>query len=82
MNERRKTSLRHEVDFMVGFPFKSEGYSPEGVKLLRGDNIAQGSLSWHDAKRWPAAQQKSFQAYELQEDDIVLAMDRPWIKAG
>lgn len=82
MNERRKTSLRHEVDFMVGFPFKSEGYSPEGVKLLRGDNIAQGSLSWHDAKRWPAAQQKSFQAYELQEDDIVLAMDRPWIDSG
>jgi len=82
MNELRKTTLRNEVDFLVGFPFKSEGYSSEGVRLLRGDNIAQGTLSWSDAKKWPIYEHGNFEPYELQEGDIVLAMDRPWIDAG
>jgi type I restriction enzyme S subunit len=82
MNELKKTTLRNEVDFLVGFPFKSEGYSSEGVRLLRGDNIAQGTLSWNDAKKWPTSQQEDFELYELQEGDVVLAMDRPWIDAG
>lgn len=82
MNDLRKTTLRNEIDFLVGFPFKSEGYTSEGVRLLRGDNIAQGVLSWLDAKKWPASQSDDFKVYELQEGDIVLAMDRPWIDAG
>ncbi|PKO85893.1 MAG: restriction endonuclease subunit S [Betaproteobacteria bacterium HGW-Betaproteobacteria-12] len=82
MNELRKTTLRSEVDFLVGFPFKSDGYSSDGVRLLRGDNIAQGTLSWSDAKKWPTSQCEDFEPYELQEGDIVLAMDRPWIDAG
>ena len=82
MSEWRKTTLRNEVDFLVGFPFKSEDYTSEGVKLLRGDNIAQGTLSWSDAKKWPTSQRENFKLYELQEGDVVLAMDRPWIDAG
>jgi len=82
MSDLRKTTLRNEVDFLVGFPFKSEGYTSEGVRLLRGDNIAQGTLSWSDAKKWPTSQREDFEPYELQEGDIVLAMDRPWIDAG
>ncbi len=82
MSDLRKTKLRNEIDFLVGFPFKSTGYTSEGVKLLRGDNISQGTLTWNDAKRWPTTDLEKFKSYELQVGDIVLAMDRPWIDAG
>ena len=74
--------LGNEIDFLTGFPFKSVGYLNEGIKLLRGDNIAQGKLSWGDAKMWPISEQKAYKIFELQESDVVLAMDRPWIDAG
>lgn len=82
MNELRKTTLGKEIDFLTGFPFKSDGYVKQGVRLLRGDNIAQGSLTLNDAKKWPEDEREKFECYELQEDDVVLAMDRPWIDAG
>lgn len=76
MNELRKTTLGKEIDFLTGFPFKSDGYVKQGVRLLRGDNIAQGSLTLNDAKKWPEDEREKFECYELQEDDVVLAMDR------
>ena len=69
---------------MTGFPFKSTGYSnaASSVRLLRGDNVGQGVLRWEDAKRWPQSAHDELLAYSLCEDDVVLAMDRPWIAAG
>ncbi len=73
-------------DIATGFPFKSAFYThkPEGIRLVRGDNIVQGSLRWDGAKRWdPEDLDKALEAkYSLREDDVVLAMDRPWIEAG
>lgn len=79
-----QTSIGSEIDLLVGFAFKSEFYSDLGndVRLLRGDNIVQGSLRWEDVKRWPANDVESYARYRLREGDIVLAMDRPWVKAG
>jgi type I restriction enzyme S subunit len=78
------TTLGAEVDLLTGFPFKSSLYanSSEDVKLLRGDNIAQGCLRWDGVKRWPLGAVAEFARYQLQVDDVVLAMDRPWIEAG
>ena len=78
------TSLGAEVDLLLGFAFKSTGYTDrdDGVRLLRGDNIVQGVLRWDDVKRWPVADTDDYQKYQLQNDDVVLAMDRPWVKAG
>jgi type I restriction enzyme S subunit len=78
------TSLRDEADLLTGFPFKSDGYteSPDGVRLLRGDNIVQASLRWDGVKRWPQETARDYAAYELAAGDVVLAMDRPWIEAG
>ncbi|WP_204524564.1 restriction endonuclease subunit S [Burkholderia thailandensis] len=72
------------VELLTGFPFKSASYSSDAsnVRLLRGDNVAQGVLRWDDAKRWPNDQLTNLSEYALQADDIVLAMDRPWIAAG
>jgi len=80
----RKTTLGNEVDLLVGFAFKSTKYTEaaDGISLLRGDNIIQGSLRWDDVKRWSSQDVDHFSRYQLKAGDIVLAMDRPWVKAG
>lgn len=84
MNKRRTVKLGDEIDLLTGFPFESKSYSTkiDDIKLLRGDNIAQGNFRWDDVKRWPKTEIESYQSYQLQENDVVLAMDRPWIGAG
>jgi type I restriction enzyme, S subunit len=79
-----ETTLGSEIDLLSGFAFKSAGYttSPSGVRLLRGDNIIQGSLRWEDEKRWPAHDVADYARFALLTGDVVLAMDRPWVKAG
>jgi type I restriction enzyme, S subunit len=80
----KETTLGAEIKLMTGFPFKSNRYteSEKSIRLLRGDNIIQGSLRWDDVKRWPESESNEFISYQLIEGDIVLAMDRPWVKAG
>lgn len=83
-SEWATTALADCVDLLTGFPFKSARYVPngEGIRLLRGDNVAQGTLRWEDARCWPAEELADLGDYFLQKDDVVLAMDRPWIAAG
>ena len=83
-NGWEETSLRAEIDLMTGFPFKSNRYtdSEQSIRLLRGDNIIQGSLRWDDVKKWPESELDEYLTYQLKEGDVVLAMDRPWVKAG
>lgn len=80
----KRTTLGAETNLFVGFAFKSKGYtsSGESVRLLRGDNIIQGRLRWEDAKRWPLNDTADYERYWLREGDVVLAMDRPWVKTG
>jgi type I restriction enzyme S subunit len=79
-----RVSLGQVVDILTGFPFKSEHYvdDSEAPRLLRGDNIAQGTLRWDGVKRWPLSQAEDLKSYWLIAGDVVLAMDRPWIDAG
>ena len=76
--------LGDHVELMTGHPFKSAGYtgSLAGVRLLRGDNVAQGRTRWDNARYWPAGDAVADQKYRLRPGDVVLAMDRPWIAAG
>lgn len=78
------TSLRNEIKLVVGFAFKSKGYtqSKDDILLVRGDNIMQGYFRWKDAKRWKKSEYTDYEKYQLKKNDIVLAMDRPWVKAG
>jgi len=84
VNKRRTVILGDEIDLLTGFPFESKKHSTNGhdIKLLRGDNIVQGNLRWDDVKRWPLVEKSNYQLFELQTDDVVLAMDRPWIGVG
>ena len=79
-----ETTLGSEVDLLAGYAFKSTHYtcSDEGIRLLRGDNIIQGALRWNDVKKWPDSDMVEYSRYQLQDGDVVLAMDRPWVKAG
>ncbi|MEU4383447.1 restriction endonuclease subunit S [Micromonospora echinofusca] len=71
------------VDLLTGFPFKSAGYvDAGGMRLLRGDNVAQGRIRWDGAKLWPINDASDCGQYALRVGDVILAMDRPWIEAG
>lgn len=80
----KATKLGAEIDLLAGFAFKSAQYTnlDDDIRLLRGDNIIQGCLRWDDVKRWPADETEEYERYQLEEGDVVLAMDRPWVKAG
>ncbi len=80
----KKVKLGEHVDLLTGFPFKSSRYSDDkdSIKLLRGDNVAQGYLRWEGVKRWTLSDSDDFTKYWLEKDDVILAMDRPWIEAG
>ena len=76
--------LGEVVDLLTGFPFRSDEYvsDPDAPRLLRGANIAQGTLRWDGAKRWPQEASEHLTPYWLRKGDVVIAMDRPWIAAG
>lgn len=76
--------LGDHVDLLTGNPFTSADYAgaKNGIRLLRGDNVAQGTIRWDNARHWPAGDVAACQKYQLKAGDVVLAMDRPWIEAG
>lgn len=81
----REVTLGDHVDLVTGFPFKSaefENESEGASRLLRGDNIGQGTLRWEGARFWPVSKATDHAAMRLRVGDVVLAMDRPWISAG
>ncbi len=80
----QQSELDPHIDLLTGHPFKSAEYccDEDGVPLLRGDNVVQGRIRWEDAKRWPAGKLDGLVRYELREGDIVIALDRTWVKSG
>jgi type I restriction enzyme S subunit len=76
--------LGDHVDLLSGFPFKSKGFTsnPEDIPLVKGANVHQGFIDWDTAQRWPANELEEHAKFLLEPDDVVLAMDRPWIEAG
>jgi type I restriction enzyme S subunit len=82
--DSKNTTLEDQIDLLAGFAFKSAGYtqSKDSVRLLGGDNILQGALRWQGVRKWPISEASAYDAYRLGAGDVVLAMDRPWIKAG
>ncbi len=80
----QETTIGNEVELLTGNAFKSKDYvsDADSVKLLRGDNIMQGYFRWDGAKFWPNSKVNEFEKFLLKDGDIVLAMDRTWVKAG
>ncbi|KAA3506313.1 restriction endonuclease subunit S [Agrobacterium rosae] len=78
------STLLDIADIQIGYPFKSERYTEasDGIKLCRGANILPNKIDWSDLAKWPIAETAIHADYALQENDIVVAMDRPWISTG
>lgn len=76
----RKDNLGNHAKVIVGYPFKSEGYSDSGIKIVGGYNLMQGFLELSACKFWPNI--NGFENYLLRKDDIIMAMDRPWVNEG
>lgn len=70
------------ANLRVGYAFKSGWFKEVGVPLIRGANVGVGMLDCEDLKHLSLEQAKDFDAYRLEEGDILLAMDRPLISAG
>ena len=76
--------LGTRTELQPGFAFKSQDFSLDGDRLLRGSNVAVGRLTWPNdkTKYFPRERRGEVSEYVLQQDDIVVAMDRPFIAAG
>lgn len=76
----KKDELQNHIDMITGFPFNSTGYSQNGIKICGGLIIMPNQIKWGDCKFWPTSQ--GYEKFLLQKDDIVVALDRPWISEG
>ena len=72
------------VDVLTGYAFKSVDYSKnkEEVKLCGGLIIMPWGINWNKANYWKSSMTDGLEKYWLSKDDIVIAMDRPWISSG
>ncbi len=79
-----EVKLGNHVDFASGPAFKSKDFTdnPKDIPLIKGENIGIGCILWEKSKYYPEAEAKYYQSAFLESNDIVLAMDRPWIEAG
>jgi len=79
-----RTRLGHHVSILPGYAFPSSDFSldQDDVRLLRGANVAPGSIRWDDVVYWPAERLSEVKRFSLSAGDIVLGMDRPWISGG
>lgn len=59
---------------ITGFPFKSEKYTEEGIKLARGINVKEGVLNWKETRCWPTVENHLVD-YLLKDGDVLIAMD-------
>ncbi|EDW8960652.1 type I restriction endonuclease subunit S [Salmonella enterica subsp. enterica] len=76
------TNIGSHVSIDIGNAFKSAEFSEYGIPLLRGQNIEPGALRWDDTKKFPAEKLELFSHLFINENDIILAMDRPIISSG
>lgn len=76
----KKEPLQQYADVIVGYPFQSSGYTEQGISIVGGYNLMQGFVLWNESKHWPDS--AGYERYLLQEGDIVMAMDRPWVGNG
>ncbi|MGM0586930.1 MAG: restriction endonuclease subunit S [Bacteroidota bacterium] len=65
-----------KIDLLTGNPFSSSGYSDSGTRLLRCANIKRGNTDWSDdiTRYWPEVT-PDLNKYQLEENDVVIAMD-------
>jgi type I restriction enzyme, S subunit len=76
--------LQEIADIITGYPFSSAEYvlNHNSVNLCRGANVLPSRIDWSDLVQWPQSKSIGLENFALQESDVVIAMDRPWISEG
>ena len=71
-------------DILPGYAFKSELFMQESssVKLLRGINLGVNVIRWDEVVSYPSGEIEELGTYRLLAGDVVIGLDRPWIKEG
>jgi type I restriction enzyme S subunit len=79
-----KSKADNHIDLLTGFAFKSKDYSKssQDLKLCGGLIIMPWGIDWNKCNKWSPKNTKGLDKYWLNEGDIVMAMDRPWISSG
>ncbi len=75
-----KAPVEKHIDLLSGYPFKSEQYVEEGINICGGLIIMPQQIKWDECVHWCSSD--GFEDYLLKENDIVMALDRPWISEG
>ena len=73
-------TIENHIDLLTGFPFDSSGYVSKGVNICGGLIIMPQKIDWSACKHWPKI--TGYDDYILRPNDIVIALDRPWISTG
>lgn len=75
--------LKSYIDILPGYAFSSDDFNvDQGIRLLRGINVAPGSIRWDDVVYWNKEITDQIKQFELKEGDLVIGLDRPWISDG
>ncbi|MCB0410578.1 MAG: restriction endonuclease subunit S, partial [Flavobacteriales bacterium] len=61
---------------------KSSLFAKEGVSLVRNINITHGEINWEKCVCYPKSEIKGLDRFSLQENDILISLDRPIISTG
>lgn len=73
-------TLKKHIDLLAGYPIKSTDYTEQGIKICGGLIIMPDRIDWANCKHLSYAD--GYERYLLKEEDIVIALDRPWINDG
>lgn len=71
--EQRK--FDDDNDLITGYPFESEKFSEDGIKLVRGMNVKRGYLDFSEeiCMKWNSS--NGLEKYLLEDGDILVQMD-------
>lgn len=80
----KKKSCNDVAEVVTGYPFKSDLYTDDAsqIRLCGGLIIYPQKIEWEKCNFWPQQLLPGLERYLLEVNDIVLAMDRPWISSG
>lgn len=76
----KKDIIKDHIDLLSGYPFKSENYVDSGINICGGLVIMPQKIKWEECVHWKSA--IGYENYLLDNNDIVMALDRPWISEG
>jgi type I restriction enzyme S subunit len=76
----KKEPVEKHIDLLSGYPFRSDKYVDNGVNICGGLIIMPQRIQWENCMHWKSID--GFEEYTLKENDIVMALDRPWISEG